>query len=364
MKRILFIDRDGTLINEPLDTQQVDDLSKLRFLPGAISELSSIVKLLDYELVMVTNQDGLGTGTFPEDTFWPAHDMMLRILAGEGIVFREVLIDRSSANNPGPRRKPSTAMLTQYMDNNWDLSSSYVIGDRTTDVQLARNLGAKAIRISSELDPAADFTAASWREIRSFLVRQDRFAALARRTNETQVAVNLCIDGNGSHRITTGLPFFNHMLEQLAYHGSIDLVIDVDGDLEIDEHHTVEDTAIALGQALKQALSKKYGIDRFGFSLPMDDCDAQVLIDLSGRAWLVWQAEFKRERVGEMPTELFYHFFKSLSDAIGCNISIRANGENEHHKIEAIFKALGRALRLAVRRDVESSNLPTTKGAL
>lgn len=362
MKKILFIDRDGTLIVEPAD-EQIDSYEKLRFLPGAISNLGKIARELDYLLVMVTNQDGLGTASFPEATFWPAHTLMLDILAGEGVKWDEICIDRSFPRDGLDTRKPGTGMLRQYMGGHYDLAHSYVLGDRLTDIQLAQNLGAQAIYIHREPHPDAALTTTDWGEIYRFLKEQPRKATVKRVTSETTIHVEVNLDGLGKSAISTGLGFFDHMLEQLARHGGIDLDIHVRGDLHIDEHHTIEDTALALGKAFDQALGSKKGIMRYGFLLPMDDCLAQVAIDFGGRPWLVWQADFKREKIGEMPTEMFQHFFKSFSDTARCNLNIQATGDNEHHKIESIFKAWAKAIRMALT-STASSTIPSTKGSL
>jgi imidazoleglycerol-phosphate dehydratase / histidinol-phosphatase len=361
MKKILFIDRDGTIIREPAD-QQIDSLDKLEFLPGAISGLARIARELDFLLVMVSNQDGLGTSSFPEGTFWPAHQKMLDILAGEGIHWSEILIDRSFAHEGLPTRKPGTALLTHYMKGHYDLAKSFVIGDRLTDVQLADNLGCQAIYIGDPVDRAALCTR-DWAEIFRFLQGQARTADVHRKTSETDIRVKVDLDSGPRSQIHTGLGFFDHMLEQISRHGEFGLEIAVRGDLHIDEHHTIEDTALALGQAIKEALGTRRGIARYGFLLPMDDCLAQVAIDLGGRPWTVWDAEFKREKIGEMPTEMFFHFFKSFSDAAGCNLNIRVEGDNEHHKIESIFKAFARALGMAIRRTGDA-HMPSTKGTL
>ena len=367
MKKVLFIDRDGTIIEEPADFQ-VDAFEKVRFLPGAITTLAKIAAELDYELVMVTNQDGLGTTSFPEDSFTAVHDLIIRTLAGEGVRFAEVCIDRTFAHENAPTRKPETGMLTHYLNGDFDLARSYVIGDRETDIQLAKNLGAKAIFIKNENFelPSADdvFEVDDWSEIYERLRLPDRKVVHRRMTNETEIAVELNIDGRGRAKIDTGISFFDHMLEQLARHGSLDLTLSATGDLHIDEHHTIEDVAIALGEAFAIALKDKKGMGRYGFTLPMDDCLAQVAIDFGGRNWIVWDAEFKREMIGKMPTEMFFHFFKSFSDKAMCNVNIKAEGTNEHHKIEAIFKALAKAIRMAVRRDRANAALPSTKGVL
>jgi len=365
MKKILFIDRDGTIIMEPPEDFQVDSLEKLEFIPGAISNLRKIREELDYLFVMVTNQDGLGTESFPEDTFWPAHNKMLKTLEGEGITFDEILIDRSFEHENLQTRKPRTGLLTHFLNGEYDLANSYVIGDRTTDMQLAKNLGAKAIFLNETSDGSADFSAKNWDEIYKFLRLPDRIGTVARKTNETAIEIELNLDGTGNTDIHTGLGFFDHMLDQIGRHAGIDLTIHVNGDLHVDEHHTVEDTAIALGEAFSKALGDKKGITRYGFLLPMDDSLAQVALDFGGRAWLVWEAEFKREKVGDVPTELFYHFFKSFSDAARCNLNIKVEGDNEHHKIEAIFKALAKCIKMAVKRNEDELNkLPSTKGLL
>lgn len=363
-KKVLFIDRDGTIIVEPPIDKQVDSFEKLQFLPKAITSLASIAKHGEYELVMVTNQDGLGTDSFPEPTFWPVHQKMLDILASEGIIFSNIHIDRSFENAPLPTRKPGTAMLTSYMDGTYDLANSYVIGDRTTDILLAENLGAKSIFISPNQDARAALNTLDWSQIASFLNQPNRTASVHRKTNETDILVDLNLDGTGITEIHTGLGFFDHMLEQLGKHSGSNLKVNVTGDLHIDEHHTIEDTAIAIGEAFLAALGNKRGIERYGYLLPMDDAIAQAAIDFSGRNWLVWDAEFKREKVGDMPTEMFYHFFKSFSDASKCNLNIMVKGDNEHHKIEAIFKAVAKSIKMAVRRDANNSQIPSTKGIL
>ncbi|MBS1793111.1 MAG: bifunctional histidinol-phosphatase/imidazoleglycerol-phosphate dehydratase HisB [Acidobacteria bacterium] len=367
MKKVLFIDRDGTLIYEPADFQ-VDAFEKLRFLPGVVTFLGRIARETDFELAMVTNQDGLGTDSFPEKDFWAVQEFIVKTLAGEGIVFSEICIDRSFAHENKPTRKPGTGMLTKYLGGEYDLENSYVIGDRSTDVELARNLGARAIFIENPNfePPAGDdvFAARGWREIYEYLKRPPRRAAHRRTTRETDILVELNLDGDGRAEISTGIAFFDHMLEQLARHGGLDLKIAAAGDLEIDEHHTIEDVAITLGEAFALCLEDKRGIERYGFCLPMDDCLAQVALDFGGRGWLVWEAEFRREMIGKMPTEMFVHFFKSFSDKALCNLNIRAEGANEHHKIEAIFKAFAKAVRQAVRRDASTDALPTTKGRL
>lgn len=354
-KRILFIDRDGTILCEPED-EQVDSYEKFRFVPGAIGALSFLVRHTDYHLVMVSNQDGLGTASYPEADFWPTHNLMLDILRGEGVEFEAQHIDRSFPHDHLPTRKPGTAMLTAYMDDpEVDMAHSYVIGDRETDAQLAVNLGCKSLILGDGMD---------WKRITELLFAGDRTATVTRTTHETDIQVSVGLDGHGRSDISTGLGFFDHMLEQIARHGNIDLSIHCRGDLHVDEHHTIEDTALALGECLALALGDKRGIERYGYCLPMDDCLCMVSLDFGGRPWLVWNAEFHREKVGEMPTEMFLHFFKSLSDAARMNLNIKAEGTNEHHKIEGIFKALARALKMAVKRDVEHFSLPSSKGVL
>jgi len=366
MKKVLFIDRDGTLIIEPPEDYQVDSLEKLEFYPSVFQYLSRIVQALDYELVMVTNQDGLGTESFPEDTFWPAHNKMLKAFENEGIVFSEIIIDRSFEYENKNTRKPKIGLLKHYLTNEYELSQSFVIGDRKTDVQFAQNLGAKAIFLSDEVyeNPQIALKTTNWEEIYHFLRFGLRKTSVERKTNETDILVNLNIDGTGQAKIQTGIGFFDHMLEQIARHGSMDLEIQVKGDLEVDEHHSIEDTALVLGSAFKKALIQKEGLQRYGFTLPMDDCLAQVAIDFGGRPWLVWEADFKREKIGEMPTEMFFHFFKSFSDAASCNLNIKAEGNNEHHKIEGIFKAFAKAIKIAVKRDWNNLVMPSTKGKL
>jgi imidazoleglycerol-phosphate dehydratase/histidinol-phosphatase len=371
MKRVLFIDRDGTLIIEPPD-EQIDSLEKLEFYPGVIRWLSQLAAETDYELVMVTNQDGLGTEKFPEETFWPAQEKILKTLDGEGIRFSKICIDKSFPHENKPTRKPGIGMLTEFLLGSYDLSNSYVIGDRLTDVELAKNLGCKAILINNgsltEKLNASGYAASNslittdWKTIYEFLSKTPRIGTVNRKTKETDISITVNLDGNGKSSISTGLAFFDHMLDQLARHGNIDLTVHTKGDLHIDEHHTIEDTALALGEAFLKALGNKRGIERYGFALPMDDCLAQVAIDFGGRPWLVWGAEFKREKIGEMPTEMFLHFFKSFSDTAKCNLNIKAEGTNEHHKIEAIFKAFAKAIKMAVKKD--GSELPSTKGIL
>ncbi len=364
MKKVLFIDRDGTIIREP-DDFQVDVIEKLRFLPSAITNLVKIARETEFLLVMVTNQDGMGTESFPESAFHPAQNFVLQTLADEGVKFEDVFVDTTFAHENAPTRKPGTGMLVKYLTGEYDLANSYVIGDRPTDVQLARNLGAKAIYLRNEnfpLDGDDALVVETWEEIYNILRRPQRIAMHRRTTKETDIAVELNLDGSGKSEICTGISFFDHMLEQIARHGSIDLRIEAKGDLHIDEHHTIEDVAITLGEAFSLALTDKRGMERYGFCLPMDDCLAQVAVDFGGRNWIVWEAEFKREMIGEMPTEMFFHFFKSFSDKALCNLNIKAEGTIEHHKIEAIFKAFAKAIKMAVRRDGDS--LPSTKGVL
>ena len=379
MKRILFIDRDGTLIKEAPPSYQIDNFDKLEFYPGMFEYMGRIAREMDYELLMVTNQDGLGTASFPEGTFWPVQNFVLKSLEGEGVRFTGVFIDRSFPKDNAPTRKPGTGMLTEFIDNEqYDLVNSFVIGDRITDVQLAKNLGCKAIWLNNdpalggaeisdsrrELEDSIALETPEWSRIYEFLKLGLRHVVHERNTNETQIKIDLMIDGKGKSAIVTGLGFFDHMLEQIARHGKMDLTIRVNGDLHIDEHHTIEDTGIALGEAFALALADKRGMERYGFALPMDEAEAKVLIDFGGRNWIVWNAEFRREMVGEMPTEMFFHFFKSFSDAARCNLNIECRGENEHHKIEAIFKAFAKAIRMAVKRDPMSNYLPSTKGVL
>jgi imidazoleglycerol-phosphate dehydratase/histidinol-phosphatase len=362
MKKVLFIDRDGTIISESED-EKVDSFDKLEFVPGAISNLARISRELDFELVMVTNQDGLGTDSFPEDTFWPVHNKMLQILQGEGVIFKEVFIDRSFPSTKALTGKPGIAMLVRYLAGGVDLSASYVIGDRPSDMGLAENIGCKGIFFNKEKFPTAMFNTTSWNDICSYLKTIPRTAIVERNTSETSIVVELNLDGTGKSRISTGIGFFDHMLEQIARHGEIDLSVNAKGDLEIDVHHTVEDVAICLGEAIFKALRGKKGIERYGFTLPMDDCLANVAIDFGGRPWLVWDVDFKRDKIGEISTGMFFHFFKSLSDSARCNINIKAVGNNEHHKIEAVYKAFAKAMRMAVRQ-TDNFNLPTTKGSL
>ncbi|MCQ4034604.1 bifunctional histidinol-phosphatase/imidazoleglycerol-phosphate dehydratase HisB [Kaistella montana] len=361
-KKVLFIDRDGTIIREPEDFQ-IDAFEKLEFLPNVISSLSKIAQELSYELVMVSNQDGLGTDSFPEETFWPVQNFIINTLKNEGVEFSEILIDSSFEYENKPTRKPGVGMLQKYIYGNYDLENSFVIGDRKTDLQLAENLGTKSIFINEKGDSKATFSTIDWNEIYDFLKSVPRIGKVERKTLETSINIELNLDGKGNSEIKTGLPFFDHMLQQIAKHGNLDLKIQVDGDLEIDEHHTMEDTAIALGDAFLQALGEKKAISRYGFLLPMDDCLAQVAVDFGGRPWLVWDAEFKREKIGDVPTEMFFHFFKSFSDQARCNLNIKAEGENEHHKIESIFKAFAKAIKMAVTK-TENYNIPSTKGIL
>ncbi|NVK51105.1 MAG: bifunctional histidinol-phosphatase/imidazoleglycerol-phosphate dehydratase HisB [Cyclobacteriaceae bacterium] len=363
-KRVLFIDRDGTIIKEPPTDFQVDSLEKLEFIPKAISNLRKIAEETDFELVMVTNQDGLGTDSFPEQDFWPAQFKMLKTLEQENVIFKAIHVDRSFEHENAPTRKPRTGMLEEYFSDEYDLANSFVIGDRITDLQLAQNLGAQAIFIG-EAHEDASLSTFDWDEIYQFLKMPPRKASVTRTTSETDIRIHLNLDGSGKCKINTGLSFFDHMLEQLGKHGATDLEIEVKGDLHIDEHHTIEDTALALGEAYLKALGDKKGIYRYGFLLPMDDALAQVAIDFGGRPWIVWDAEFKREKIGDMPTEMFYHFFKSFSDTAKCNLNIKVEGDNEHHKIEAIFKGLARAIKMAIKRDLQTiDQLPSTKGML
>ncbi|WP_320814798.1 bifunctional histidinol-phosphatase/imidazoleglycerol-phosphate dehydratase HisB [Flavobacterium sp.] len=377
-KKVLFIDRDGTIVLEP-ENYQLDCLSKLEFYPNAFQYLAKIAKELDFELAMVTNQDGLGTVSFPEDTFWPTQNFIVKSFENEGVIFNEVFIDKSFPKDNAPTRKPRTGMLTKYINNpEYDLENSFVLGDRITDVELAKNLGSKAIFIKNEdnlggteiqssiegLSETIALTTTSWKTIYEFLRLEARSASIIRKTNETDIAITINLDGTGKSKIDTGIAFFDHMLDQIARHGQMDIDIQVTGDLEVDEHHTIEDTAIALGEVFAKALGNKLGIERYGFCLPMDDCLAQVAIDFGGRNWLVWEAEFKREMIGQMPTEMFFHFFKSFTDGAKANLNIKAEGTNEHHKIEAIFKSFAKAIKAAVKRDTEKMILPSTKGML
>tara|TARA_R110002096_G_scaffold78334_20_gene184564 strand:- start:3524 stop:4624 length:1101 start_codon:yes stop_codon:yes gene_type:complete len=364
-KKVLFIDRDGTIIKEPPTDFQVDSLEKLEFIPRAITNLVKIAEEGDFELVLVTNQDGLGTDSYPENTFWPAQFKMLKTLEQEGVFFKDIHIDKTFEHENAPTRKPGTAMLTAYLNGDYDLENSYVIGDRLTDVTLAENLGTKSIFFGKEVVENADKSVDNWDAIYEFLKLPPRKAQIVRKTSETNIDIRLNLDGSGKSAISTGLPFFDHMLDQLAKHGGCDLEIKVEGDLHIDEHHTIEDTGLALGEAYLKAMGDKKGIYRYGFLLPMDDCLAQVAIDFGGRPWIVWEAEFKREKIGDMPTEMFFHFFKSFSDTAKCNLNIKAEGDNGHHKIEAIFKGLARAIKMAVKKDLNAlDQLPSTKGTL
>ena len=375
MKRALFIDRDGTLVIEPPVDYQLDSLEKLEFYPKIFRNLYFIRKQLDFEFVMVSNQDGLGTDAFPEDTFWPAQNKLMKALEGEGIVFDDLLFDPSLPEENSPNRKPRTGMMGKYMDGSYDLTNSYVIGDRLTDVQLAKNMGAKAIWLNDAEDADVQLEAkglkdccvlctGDWDKVTEFLFAGERRAVVQRTTHETDIYVEVNLDGKGKTSIATGLGFFDHMLDQIGKHSGMDLTVQVNGDLHVDEHHTIEDTAIALGEALLKALGDKRGIERYGYCLPMDDCLCSVALDFGGRPWLVWDAAFNREKVGDMPTEMFLHFFKSLSDAARMYLNIKAEGQNEHHKIEGIFKALARSIKMAIRRDIFNYELPSTKGVL
>ena len=379
MKKVLFIDRDGTLIYEAPPTYQLDSFEKITFYPAMFEYMGKIAREMDYELVMVTNQDGLGSPGFPEETFWPVHNHVMKSLEGEGIHFSKVLIDRTFPADNAPTRKPGTGLLTEYLDGNkYDLKNSFVIGDRITDIQLAKNLGCKGIWLNNDpllgsaevsdklqvLKNTVVLETRNWSDIYSFLKSGLRKVQHERNTNETKISIELNVDGNGNANIGTGIGFFDHMLQQIARHGKLDLAIQCEGDLHIDEHHTIEDTGIALGEAFLKALADKTGMERYGFALPMDDAEAKVLIDFGGRNWLVWNATFNRKKIGEMPTEMFFHFFKSFSDAARCNLNIECKGDNEHHKIEAIFKAFAKAIRMAVKKDPFSNYLPSTKGVL
>ena len=367
-KKALFIDRDGTLIKEPPVTLQVDTLEQLEFMPGVLRNLYRIKRDMEYELVMVTNQDGLGTATYPQENFEIVQDKMLQVFVGEGIVFDAIFVDDSFESDNKPTRKPGTGMLKGYLDGSYDLSESWVIGDRQTDIDLATNLGARGILFGEALKNTGSIslydTAACWDDIYNILKSTQRKVSVERITDETSIKVSLNPDGTGNSCIQTGLHFFDHMLQQLAKHGNIDIEIQVKGDLWVDEHHTIEDTGIVLGQAFREALRDKRGMERYGFCLPMDDCLARVAIDFGGRSWLVWEADFHREKIGDMPTEMFSHFFKSFSESAACNLNIKAEGINEHHKIESIFKAFGRAIKMAVRRSEDNKQLPSTKGIL
>jgi len=376
-QKVLFIDRDGTIIKEPAD-EQIDSFEKLVFYPKVFQFLSRIAKDLDFEIVMITNQDGLGTDAYPENTFWPVHNFIIETFLSEGIEFKEQFIDKTFAKDNAHTRKPNTGLLTKYFSDDYDLKNSFVIGDRLTDIELAKNLNSKGIFINDntnlgtdeitvkrdDLDSFIALETNDWEEIYKFLKTEDRTGSITRNTNETKIKIDLNLDGTGKSNIDTGIAFFDHMLDQIARHGQLDLNIKVDGDLEVDEHHTIEDTAIALGELFAETLGNKLGIERYGFCLPMDDCYAQTAIDFGGRNWLVWEAEFKREMIGKMPTEMFFHFFKSFTDGAKANLNIKAEGTNEHHKIEAIFKAFAKAIKMAVKRDVEKMILPSTKGML
>jgi imidazoleglycerol-phosphate dehydratase / histidinol-phosphatase len=377
MKKVLFIDRDGTIIKETSD-EQIDGFEKMVFYPKCIPFLSKIAKELDFELVMITNQDGLGTVIFPEETFWPVHNFIMKTYENEGVIFDKVFLDRTFPKENKNTRKPGTGLLTDYFSSDYDLANSFVIGDRLTDVELAKNLGSKAIFINDntnlgtneisvkreELDFCIALETNDWQKIYEFLKLESRSSSITRKTNETDIYIYLNLDGTGKSKIETGIAFFDHMLDQIARHGQMDIEILVKGDLQVDEHHTIEDTAIALGEVFAKALGNKLGIERYGFCLPMDDCLAQVAIDFGGRNWLIWETEFKREMIGQMPTEMFFHFFKSFTDGAKANLNIKAEGTNEHHKIEAIFKAFAKAIKVAVKRDVEKMILPSTKGML
>jgi imidazoleglycerol-phosphate dehydratase/histidinol-phosphatase len=378
MKKVLFIDRDGTLIKESPDNWQIDSFEKLDYYPGVFSGLGQIARHLNYELVMVTNQDGLGTDSFPEEIFWSIQERIIQTFMNEGITFKKVFIDRSFPGDQRPTRKPGTGMLTEYMDGSYDLEQSFVIGDRLTDMELAKNLGARGIFLDAgmdpgkneiqvapeELEPFISLRTTNWEKVYQYLRAIPRSTKVSRKTQETSVVVNLNIDGRGYSDISTGLRFFDHMLDQVARHGSFDIVLQVDGDLDVDEHHTIEDTALALGQAFHESLGNKAGIERYGFCLPMDDSLAQVALDFGGRNWIEWDLAFKREYIGQVPTEMFYHFFKSFSDAALCNLNLKAEGTNEHHMIEALFKAFGKALKMAVNRNMEQMEIPSTKGSI
>ena len=377
-KKVLFIDRDGTLVIEPPQDYQLDSLEKLEFYPKVFQYMAKIAMELDYELVMVTNQDGLGTKSFPEDTFWPAQNKIITAFEKEGVVFSEVHIDKTFPHENAQTRKPRTGLLTKYFSENYDLKNSFVLGDRITDMELAKNLGAKGIYLSKNTELGADeiasskqeiidciaLTSSDWSTIYEFLKLKDRVAEITRKTNETEIYSKVNLDGSGKNNINTGLSFFDHMLDQIGRHGAMDLTINVKGDLEVDEHHTIEDTMIALGELFNKALGSKLGIERYGFCLPMDDCLAQVAVDFGGRNWLEWEVEFKREKIGDMPTEMFFHLFKSFTDGAKCNLNIKAEGVNEHHKIEGIFKAFAKAMKMAVKRDSNKMFLPSTKGML
>ena len=378
MKKVLFIDRDGTLVLEPPVDYQLDSLEKLEYYPKVFQYMAKIASELDYELVMVTNQDGLGTESFPEDTFWPAQNKIIDAFTKEGVVFSEIHIDKTFPHDNADTRKPRTGLLNKYFSEDYDLVNSFVLGDRITDMELAKNLGSKGVYLSKNEELGAEEVESSkqdildcialistdWSEIYEFLKLKNRIKEITRNTNETQIYIKLNLDGSGKNTIDTGLSFFDHMLDQIGRHGAMDLTIKVDGDLEVDEHHTIEDTMIALGELFNKALGNKLGIERYGFCLPMDDCLSQVAVDFGGRNWLEWDADFKREKIGDMPTEMFYHLFKSFTDGAKCNLNIKAEGTNEHHKIEGIFKAFAKAMKMAVKRDSNKMFLPSTKGML
>ncbi len=379
MKKVLFIDRDGTIIKEYPPTYQIDSLAKVAFYPFAFKYLGKIAQEMEYELVMVSNQDGLGTQAFPESDFWPAHNLVVTSFENEGVFFKEQLIDRSYPDEHLSTRKPGIGMFTNYLNNpDYDIQNSYVIGDRITDVQLAKNLGCKALWLNNnsslggaevrdsveELRKIVAVETTHWKDFYDFLKRETRVVKHVRKTAETEITIELNLDGSGTAAINTGLHFFDHMLDQIARHGLIDLTVDVKGDLEIDEHHTIEDTGLALGDAMLKALGDKRGIERYGFALPMDEAEAKVLLDFGGRPWIIWNADFHRERVGDVPTEMFFHFFKSFSDAAKCNLHVECRGDNEHHKIEAVFKAFAKAIKMAVKKDPLKNYLPSTKGSL
>lgn len=364
-KKVLFIDRDGTIIIEPPTDYQVDSLEKLEFLPNAISALKTISNTLDFELVMVTNQDGLGTDSFPEDTFWPTQNKMLKTLENEGVFFKKIHIDKTFEKENAPTRKPRTGLLEEYFNEDiYDLTNSYVIGDRKTDVELAKNLGSKSVYIAEELYDQATFISTDWNAIVDHLRNDSRIGVVHRKTKETDILIELNLDGSGKTEIDTGLGFFDHMLDQIGKHSISDLKVKVKGDLHIDEHHTIEDTALALGEAFLDAIGSKKGIERYGFLLPMDDCLAQVGIDFGGRPWIEWDVNFKRDIVGDLPTEMVFHFFKSFSDTSKCNLNVKAEGDNDHHKIESIFKAFAKAIKMAKKRDANNGGIPSTKGVL
>ena len=377
MKKVLFIDRDGTLIKEPAD-HQIDSFEKLEFYPEVFTYMNKIASELDYELVMITNQDGLGTDIYPEDTFWPVQDFIIHAFKNEGVEFEDIYIDKTFPKDNAPTRKPKTGLLTKYFESEYDMENSFVIGDRLTDVELAKNLGAKGVFIdnktelglgetessNTELESYIGLRTNTWKAIYEYLKLERRTASLKRTTKETNIEISINLDGTGKSDISTGLHFFDHMLDQVARHGQIDMELKAEGDLEVDEHHTIEDVAIVLGEVFAKALGSKLGIERYGFCLPMDDSLAQVAIDFGGRNWLVWDADFQREKIGEMPTEMFMHFFKSFTDGAKCNLNIKAEGDNEHHKIEAIFKAFAKSIKMAIKRDAEKMILPSTKGQL